>query len=285
MLVSPTAPPQTLSTSTANNDFTSAINLIVVNCEVYDRNGQCKLCSTKYILKNGQCMDVSNKPTQMCSYHDGYLYDSSGKCALIDPNCILATLDGFCSMCAAYYQLSNGVCFTRDLSACSHYDQGFCQGCIQNFSLNDRGQCVGYNKNCLTYNSSGDCLTCGKSSRLVNGRCEPIKIGDLCLVKKNDVCTRCMPYAALNENKTCVYNDSNCKRVDDMGFCSFCKSGFLLLDRQCVQVRPMLFRNWDANCFAWSDTLCIECNPGYWLTDDSFCQFIDKCSVTNATTG
>lgn len=95
--------------------------------------------------------------------------------------------------------------------------------------MDEGGFCVRFNKNCKYYNSTSNCLTCSESSQLISGNCEPIKIESLCLVKKNGLCVRCMPYATFNLNQTCVLSDPNCNVLNESGFCAKCKPGYLLL--------------------------------------------------------
>jgi hypothetical protein len=64
---------------------------------------------------------------------DGYMFNATGRCSKIDPNCIVSKTDGFCSICMRDYELVNGVCKSTANDGCAITNNLTCTQCQDGF--------------------------------------------------------------------------------------------------------------------------------------------------------
>lgn len=122
-------------------------------------------------LANGLCHTFNRTNGDCLTCYGGYrLYGAI--CVVAVSNC--ATYDGrVCSTCVTGYTLVNGTCqqnliivppiIIPTIANCSSYSGSLltrvCVACVTGYTLVS-GQCFVAIPECLSYNSSGQCVTC-----------------------------------------------------------------------------------------------------------------------------
>lgn len=180
--------------SSANAD------VIRPGCGQVDASNNCAQCYFRYVLKDGNCVAVSdqcktwdNSTGDCTSCYDGWTL-ASGQCSVpgnggsnnggssapADPNCV-ESANGACTKCASRWYLSNGVC-TAVSNQCNTWDEntGACTSCFDGWTLN-AGQCqsagqqsTSSDPNCNQSDANGVCTKCNFRWVLKNGTCSQL---------------------------------------------------------------------------------------------------------------
>jgi hypothetical protein len=123
------------------------------NCILFDLNGQCTNCSSRFFMKGTLCTPINS----LCKTYN--------------------TTTGNCLSCYPGYYLLNGSCLvgprpTTDANCKLWNDSGKCLQCYSGYFLSANTTCMVSNPLCKTLDiSNGACLTCYTGFSLVTGNC------------------------------------------------------------------------------------------------------------------
>ncbi|BFU21619.1 CXXC-rich, putative [Entamoeba histolytica HM-1:IMSS-B] len=228
---------------------------VIPNCQIY--SGECVLCNYGFVLNNGSCIEV-NLPN--CVEYDqagtctqcviGYFINNKGFCQSCPANCIECMNDK-CLVCADKYYLVNETCTKGNI------------------------------KNCLRYNSLGNCDTCSFGYGVKNGMCEFCRVKDCQDCSLYDDCLLCNGGSKQLFNNSCqnFIPIENCKKYDiDFAKCLECEKGYYLEHSQCFSC-PL-------HCAYCNSNHCNQCNDGYFHDGKTcsrcFLKNCVKCSSSDA---
>lgn len=198
----------------------------VANCNQLDDKGNCTKCNFRWVLKDGQCVAVSDQ----CKTWDDKTAD--------------------CTSCYDGWQLSNGKCILpnsgsgnsgNQVANCNQYDdKGKCTKCNFRWVLKD-DKCVAVDDQCKTWDDkTADCTSCYDGWQLSEGKC----------IKSNS------GGSSGGSGNTSV---ANCSQYDSKGACTQCYFRYVVKDGKCVAVSDQC-KTWDNKT---GD--CTSCYDGWKL--------------------
>lgn len=135
-------------------------------------------------------------------------------------------------------------------------------------------KCFDLGPNCLTYDSSGACITCYPQQALQKGICLPTADRFVpCAVMRGDECLRCNVKALMVRPGYCQQSEEFCTKFDlRTGQCIRCKGRYLLRANFCLRIAEMAFDYVDDHCSEWYAGKCYRCEAGWSTTAESPCQ-------------
>lgn len=226
------------------------------HCAASNDQGLCSSCYKGYDLTSGSCIvSPSNtiKPSDLgCKNWDWdnnkclecanwFFFDSSSKCVSVSSLCKSYDVgSGKCTSCFSGFTLNEGVCQTSEPTVvadggCSNWDWNnqVCLACSKNWVLVGK-KCVAVSDQCLTWDQTGDCLSCYTGYLLTNGKC---LITDLTLINPPDkgcfdwnwngqLCLTCSQRWYFNQAGECTPVNDLCNTNDPNGHCLTCYEGY-----------------------------------------------------------
>lgn len=224
-----------------------------INCAECDKSGECKICDTGFIAKEGNCIAENAGNNNQCG--DGYFLNSLNTCQSCHKSC--QRCDGHLkSNCLECH--SNSDQFIMD-STC----QENCPD-TQDFFNSEARQCHFCDSNCLTCFSkySFHCSSCNEGTYYIAGQCV-----DLC------------PPGYVNSD-----SDQTC-RVCEGEDCPPCLDDRVVFEGKCTSECPDGYFNYQTVCVecpircerCLTQNLCVACVSGYSLSRTGSC--IEKLSV------
>lgn len=156
------------------------------NCASYStsNNSICSICSNGYLFNTanstcivGKCNQIAaNNQAQCLKCELGYSLQgsvcSANNCASFDWSSLM------CISCLPNFDLVIGIGICK-AKYCNHYDSNLvCTSCINTtnsvYALR-AGICVSVDPNCISFDSSGNCLACNNPSIYIN-------VGSICML-------------------------------------------------------------------------------------------------------
>ena len=249
-----------------------------LGCKNWDwDNKVCLGCSTNWVQINNICIPVSDQ------------------CKTFDSD------NGNCLSCYRGYNLEFGNCIIQDLTLVINPDKGcndwnwndrICLSCSHMWYFNEQGKCAPVSDLCKSADPNGNCLTCYKGYKLVNGKCENeeiIKPTDVGCGKwdwDNQVCLECSKDWVFNNDKVCVPVSDQCREHAANGACTSCYKGYHIENGACVidaVVKPS-----DSGCgkWDWDNQVCLECSYRWTFNSNNKCVPVDDfCSSYDKSSG
>jgi hypothetical protein len=138
-------------------------------------------------------------------------------------------------------------------------------------------------KECLTYNSNGDCLSCAQGYNLFQIWC----LGRLnqtdpnCNIKDiNNYCTTCQPQFYQSQGR-CYPVNTQCKTSNNIGGdCLTCYSGYIVINGACIQLSQQ------PSCISYDfQSNCVKCAQRYTLQSLVCVPVNPLCNNYNTQTG
>ena len=258
------------------------------NCQT-SYKGKCLTCIDEYILiqESGFCKSIHSEDLKNCltisnvngtclECKDGYfLNEGDSKCT--NTEFCFESIYGVCTLCIGGYYIDkkNDKCIKAEIVNCKQTIDGInCDECNDNFYLADNYQCT--EANMCSKAEKGICMECKKYYYLAdNGMCtqeENCQTAD----KDTGACTACkIGFYFDNINKICKSNKENeelfhCKKAQEM--CIECETGYYLgEDSKCTNTQ---------NCVESDKGECLECKAGYLLAEDKKCTTTENCKIS-----
>ena len=268
----------------------------------------------KCIMGTNNCEQCSEDGALCKICENGYFPDGNGACSNTN-NCKLS-LKGECIECLENYFLITKIksckyLFSNDLKNCKviNVTNGFCDICEEGFFFNEGDRKCIKTENC--YNSAyGICISCNKGYYLdkknekclkqenqwlhcketldnefcdkcdedyffsLDGKCVET---NFCSKSIGNTCIECINnYYLTEKNNICSY-DKNCVSGDKYtGYCNSCKNNFYL-DKKDGKCKTNKENNEFLKCKI-AETICLECENGYYLSLDNLCTSTKNCS-------
>lgn len=187
----------------------------ILGCVQYYKDG-CISCDSRLnlitnacVLPNCQQFSVDFKCRQC---NAGYALDQSGKCIVVDPNCLTRNNLNICLKCKEGFQIGqDGKCFSVKIG-CNYID-GRCTSCRAPFIYIPTSESCEID-GCLSY-FVGGCEKCENEYTLLYNSCKLPK----CLISKKGKCIQCDPDYTFRSDGTCVSKDEYCDKMDINGTC------------------------------------------------------------------
>ena len=204
-----------------------------MHCQEYLINADaCSRCFDKYIMHN-----------------------SAKKCSRPIPHCFdynLNEAELVCTVCDAGYYLEDNKCLS-DGEACVEFDEEKgCTRCNEGHILDQANECVSVDIGVKAHNcETADTISSPNAAK----------------------CTSCYGNAVkITQKNRCVAGDDNCERYDVGGSCVQCRSGYKMIDGDCILTDE------DDPCevYEGSTTFCLRCRLDYILTVDKTCVKVGK---------
>jgi hypothetical protein len=236
----------------------------------------------KCYKKNVHCTLYQNGNCQSCC--EGFFLGSDRECKPVLPGCVYS--NGLCASCSAPFTYLNGGCvidgclqYCKD--GCASCDQRLtligsicglphcqkvvnfrCQECSSGYAVDQNGQCVLSDPNCLKRNSLNQCLACKEGYQLdCNGVCTSQKYGCNYVDGR---CTSCRsPFVYVPATESCEID--GCLDYF-LGGCQKCDTSYALLYNTCKL----------PNCLTSKKGKCLECDPDYVFKSDGTCVSKDE---------
>ncbi|CAD8151516.1 unnamed protein product [Paramecium pentaurelia] len=200
---------------------------------------QCQLPCVTCISNQDYCTSCIDQDNQflndgICQCKEGY-YISNFKCELCTQFCKKCNSNDECIQCQDGYILQNALCTIPK--------------CIDNYFMNDQGECIQCIQNCQICNDPTSCLSCFDQFYYDNQSC--ISCSNKCQTCINDsnFCTSCKDLNQLlidnqcickegyyEKDQACEQCDNKCKICNNLLFCTLCNQieHLVLTKNQCV---------------------------------------------------
>ena len=239
-------------------------------CSGCSRN-VCTGCIEGYYLNGAICCPNSCETCnlEVCwTCKPGYLY-KDGRCDVCPDSCT-SCLNGVCVGCKDGFYLSGPICdpCINNCQTCS--SSSYCYTCLDNFFLQDNGQCVNCPSVCNSCHNSV-CFDCIVGYSKNQNICCPTGC-DTCNL---NVCWTCKDNYYFSNNN-CIDCPSSCTSCKN-GVCQGCIKGYYISGTSCS--------NCPSQCSAcYSATSCSECNLNYFLSGSSCLACPSYCTTCQGTT-
>lgn len=272
----------------------------------------CEVCDIVKVLvnQNQNCLDqitfcdvyelnnAINTPVA-CDLCDSGRYFNGSVCVAGGVlNCNKYFNNGACMECHLHYYLSNGACLARSFPylQCSLFDSltldTGCATCeINAFKFDVVEGCATLMtiNFCEVFSAYNVCSRCQPGYNLAGGQCSQNAVGDLCSVRINGACIRCIDNYELYSNGTCLpvlaRDMANCTQGADSlpGIdytCWQCDAGYVPFNFDNNQFNTCIVRSNYAgvsipNCAVHktdaNGQYCTACEGGFELKSDGTC--------------
>ena len=214
-------------------------------------------------------------------------------CVCADVRCDNFNLTtGACIYCKPGYQPTAHQRFcSPPIPQCQVYSDdfplGFCQTCIDGYSVTEAGACSVNIMNCVSYKLPGHCDMCEGGYTTFNDTSMCVKTIANCLVYNDSDSTKCLTcnngYATTESKLSCVKVINHCVEYYDVtGICKECQNNYTLTETSILCAANI------ANCLVYSDQTqnCKNCSGNLALTQNGakcvfnvqFCTLFDDIS-------
>lgn len=282
-------------------------------CTTQDENGKCTACPDDYYVVDGYCYPKCNghsctipglfgkkcdNECLICIGNQLYEYTDCTPETYCNPipNCLQCRKNeiGYCDRCDVGYSRRNGECVKCQMDNClkCEYtdDTSKCSICMNNYDINDNGECIFNDTSLQTYpsnkkeTSSPTPLPPEQEETPAEGegaiKCN-VQNCDVC--SSRNYCASCKTGYELKKGACTVpCNVENCDHCDTPNTCAACISEYnLQSDNTCKLACK------EANCISCiTSKWCIECADGYQVSgigctpicDDPNCSY---CSTSS----
>jgi hypothetical protein len=235
-------------------------------------------------MVDGVCQAPRNNCTQYDSFNyvclkcaQGYNLTALGICVLVqlpDPYCVAYDpQSGNCINCLPNF-IYNPQAQQCESSFCNQFNTTqqvrgrVCVACINGFVLDSSSQyCISVY--CQSYTlSTGVCVSCIAGTAPTNNVCYALNCASYSSQSPlSPVCLTCAQGYSLTGS---ICRSNNCQTFNSDYSCRFCASGYTLgINSTCIstQCNPgFVFQNFNcvpANCLNYSNSVCVECLPGF----------------------
>jgi len=198
---------------------------------------------------------------------------ANGQCVSCPEYCDNCSNSYACIQCSQGYFLSENECFSvnttceADSFGCEVCQDGNCVNCYPGYYLTDDSQCEQCPSDCITCDSTTNCLVCSEGYLLTNQQCLPCP-NNCFECSTTETCLECWPGYGLTDEGSCFScSDSNCAECDVTGNVCYVCAAFYYVEESTLGCKPCMDGCYQCN----SGDTCAACTEGYILGADGIC--------------
>lgn len=258
---------------------------VISNCETYQGEGQCSLCSSIAKLSGTVCLlrqtitnCLSYGPTNNCIVCASGFYPSNNGISC-DPVAVGSIVSGcqryvsatLCTECPFPAYVNTGSCtpaFNFPSNCKSLSSNSTCKACQTGFYADALGVCQPVNaiiEGCQEYSNATACAFCNSDRFLNYNECPTSRSIPYCLEYSSATTCKVCDSTSYPYQSSCIallHPVAGCQIYSADSVCKKCASGFIATTNggSCL-----------ANCEVTNPTSCLRCIPGFYKSTDSSC--------------